>query len=116
MPKKKEESFFVGIEDSAEVRREVLEASRRVVEIMQRYERFKTTRKKKMDEIEKLKNVLFDIDKLNTKLKSVLPKTSIRIPHRIEKKVIMPVEEGKHLESLDNDLREIEDKLSALER
>ena len=121
MPKKKEEgNFFVGIEDSTDIKRDVLEATRGVVEIMQKYEKFKEARTKKMNEIEKLKKTISDINKLNTRLKSVLPKTPLRIPHGIEtkkeEKVTKPVEESKHFESLDKDLKEIEDKLSKLER
>jgi len=121
MPKKKEENnFFVGIKDPVEVRRSVLEASKKLIETLQRFEQFKENRKKKIEYIESLKKVIADIGKLNTKLKNILPKTNLRIPSELLKEkdvgpVIVEKAEKTGLGELDKELKDIEEKLNHLE-
>ena len=121
MPKKKEENnFFVGIEDPVEVRRNVLEASKKLVESLQRFEQFKEDRKRKEEYVENLKRIMADIGKLNTKLKNILPKTNIRIPQGLLKEmeakpVIVEKAEKTDLGELDKELKDIEEKLNHLE-
>ena len=115
MPNKNdEENFYVGVEDSADLRKDVLEASKRVRGIMQRYEKLKEIMAKKILEIENLKKIISEMSRLNTKLQSAMPKTRVRIPKSPTKGKVVREEGADQLESLDKDLRDVEDKLSML--
>lgn len=122
MPKKKEEDdFFVGIEDPVELRRTVLEASKTTVETLQRYEKFKENKTKKIRHIESLKKTMTEIQKLNNKLKNILPKTKLRIPSELlertkKEELVSEPEEKTDFEELSKELNDIEQKLSELEK
>ncbi|MEM3127160.1 MAG: hypothetical protein QW331_03785 [Candidatus Woesearchaeota archaeon] len=76
---KEDDMLFVEIRGPVEVRRNILEATRDVVQHLQRYERFKQVREEKAVEIAKLKTNIKDINRLIGKLRSALPKTKLRI-------------------------------------
>ncbi|MDP7180379.1 MAG: hypothetical protein QF824_03865, partial [Candidatus Woesearchaeota archaeon] len=68
-----EEPLFVGVRGPLEIRRNLLEASRGVVESLKRYETLKVTREKKMVAVTNLKKDIKDISKLVFKLRASLP-------------------------------------------
>ena len=130
MPKEqKQEPFYVGIKDPAEIRRTVLEITRDVVQHLQRAERFKAVRKEKLEQINKLKGLIKDIAKQVTQLKTILPKTKLRAGSgkkpqikpvfRIPEVEEAPVKVEKprpstELEKLEAELGEIESRLGKL--
>jgi len=129
MPKEqvKEEPFYVGVKDTDEVRRTLLETTRDVVQHLQRSEKFKAVRKEKLEQIDKLKKLIKEITKDVNKLKAVLPRTKLRATHKKVhvpkkptfeevKKEVRPQPEKKHkpateLEKLEAELSEIEGRL-----
>ena len=121
-PKKevKKESFYVGLKDPIEMRRTILESSKEVVQYLQRFERFKKVRSDKAEEIAKLKVITADASKLIRKLKSELPKTSLRAPlhnHELKEKksqVIAQIKEAQENQPLD--LKQQEPKKKAKEK
>jgi len=122
--KSEEENFFVGIESPLELRRQLLEASKKMVDVLKRYEMFREKREMKRLMIEKLKKNMADIAKMNAKLKSLLPKTSIRLgkPMQGQERPSprVSVEEEKspatEMERLELELTDIEGKLHKLGR
>jgi len=130
---REDEVFFVGIRDPVEVRKTLLENTRDVVQILQRFERFKQVREEKAQEVLILKNDIKELNRLVNKLKSSLPKTKIRIKlqqeeaaakkqkpveekKKVEKKQEVPVKkkELSDLEKLERELGDIEGRLSKL--
>lgn len=72
------EVFYVGVKEPIEIRRTILESSKDIIQFLQRTENLKNLREEKEEETIQLKKLLGEITKLNNKLKSSLPKTSLR--------------------------------------
>ncbi|RLE38656.1 hypothetical protein DRJ17_03285 [Candidatus Woesearchaeota archaeon] len=88
---KDKDVVYVGIKDPVEIRRSILESSKDVVQLLQRYEKFKTVRKERQEEVDRLKQLISSISRDIAKLKASLPKTSLRFKtpefeEKIEKK------------------------------
>ncbi|MBI4440831.1 hypothetical protein HY639_01565 [Candidatus Woesearchaeota archaeon] len=131
--KKEKEIFFVGVKEPLEIRRNILEASREMVLLLQMYEKFKTVREEKRRAMESLRQQVRDIAVMVSRLKRHLPKTNLRaVPlEEIEKpvhkkepvleKVVEIKREEKALahelteiEKLEAELASIEQKLNTL--
>ncbi len=135
--KKKEEVFFVGVNEPVEIRRNILEASREMVLLLQMYEKFKSVRDEKRHEMEKLRGLVREIALLVSRLKRHLPKTNLRaLPlAEVEKErkkdkeqIVISVHEAREakveekslaqelteLEKLEAELASIEQKLNHL--
>ena len=120
--KEKKEVFFVGVKEPVEMRRNILEASREMVLLLQMYEKFKTVREEKRRNIDKLRGMIREIALLASRLKKHLPKTDLRAmpiqeivrkPKKVEYKTEESVREVKKEERvLSKELTEIE-KLEA---
>jgi hypothetical protein len=120
-----EENFFVGIQNPAELRRELLEASKRMVEVLKRYENFRDKRAQKKALIEQLRRIMNDLNRMNSKLKQFMPKSNIRVPHEMlavqPKAAALPAVRSEpkpvtELDRLEMELGEIEGKLSKIGR
>ena len=61
--------FFVEIRESDEIRRNVLETIMDIVKNLQRFENFKDARKKKIENINKLGNIVREINNIFLKQK-----------------------------------------------
>jgi len=122
----KEKAFYVGIKEPLDLRKNLLEQSKMVVKSLQKYERFKDIRRKKIENIMNLKNIIKEIKKLNNDLMSKLPETKIKT-ERKERKIVpkdkkeIEVELSKtdikkmgELEKLEAELSSIESKLNTL--
>ena len=72
------EQFYVGIENTKEVRRNVLESSREMVHILQSYEKVQEIRKEKLRRVAQLKTVLEELKLLSSKLQKELPSVQVR--------------------------------------
>jgi len=112
--------YFVGLEKPNELRRTLLESTRDVVDVMKRFERFKSVREQKIKEIERLKSDIREISKLISKLRAELPKTKLRVklPKREEvpeKKKVVKKEVKKPKKKEMTELDKLESELSAIE-
>lgn len=74
----KNEIFYVGVQDPAECRKDILESTRALVLMLQSYHAFKKVREQKELETKNLKDVTKQIEVLISKLKRELPKTRLR--------------------------------------
>ena len=70
--------FFVQLRQPTEVRRHILETLRDIVEILQKFEKFKHMRHQKLENIQKLRGLLKDANKMLGNLKNRLPQTNLR--------------------------------------
>ena len=125
MAKKQESLLFVGITNKDELRRDVLECSRDVLESLRDYEKFKSTKDEKQKLIHTFKEDIKEITKLMNKLKASIPKVKGTDIKRPERKAVKTVEETKfvrvekpkektELERLESELDDIEGKLNSL--
>ena len=134
MEKESEDILFVEIREPSEVRRNILESLKNIVETLQRFEKFKHLRKEKIHSINKLSNDLKRINKMFSDLKNAIPETKLR---EIKAKSILKEEEKekpkkkKHsrrhkdaeekqrplteVERLESELGAIEEKLKGLQ-
>lgn len=135
MVKMKEQSnelFFAQVKEPVEIRRNILETLKEILEVLQRFEKFKHIRQEKLEGINKLRNSLKDANKMLGNLKLRLPQTNLRVTvvkeitnkkiHKKKKKVKSDEEkpdkpqkkEATEIERLESELSAIEDKLKSL--
>ncbi|MBI2128689.1 hypothetical protein HYU07_00470 [Candidatus Woesearchaeota archaeon] len=127
--KSEEDLFYIGIKEPASMRREILETSKLIVQLLQRYEKFRLLKAEKTGEISKLRDIVNDINSLFFKLKAELPKTKLRskVPEeeaeekqkkakKSKKEIKTPAERAKKssVDELDDQLKEIEARLGNL--
>lgn len=125
--------FFVEVKEPSEVRRNILEILKDIVETLQRFEKFKRIRHEKIENMHKLGHLLKDTNKMLGSLKSKLPQTNLRAVvkeaqgqpkqskshHRKKKKGKAAAEKPRQkdateLEKLESQLSAIESKLKSL--
>ncbi len=112
--------FHVGIRNPPEIRRELLEGTRSIIQLLQRYEKFKKIRDEKREDIVKLRGLMKDIVDLNTRLKAIFPEVPITEVHQKKKQEQVKVEEmpkpkqNVELNKLEQELDHIESKLASL--
>ncbi|MBD3310471.1 hypothetical protein GF351_04585 [Candidatus Woesearchaeota archaeon] len=115
--------FYVGVKDEIEVRKNLLEASKGVLNTLQSFEEFKATRQEKLQEILKLRQILKEIHSLSNRFRKEVPtvKRSItpRQPARktaIAEKTPAKVQEEdvEEMNKLESELTAIENKLKGL--
>lgn len=126
METKSKDIFFVEVKEPEEVRKNILESLKEILESLQRFEKFKETRKDKIYHINKLKNIVKDANKLVFDLKGYFPETKIRtvkaISKATERKKPGIRKKGEaterkpmtELQKLESELSEIEGKLESL--
>ncbi|MBN2457940.1 hypothetical protein JXB31_02295 [Candidatus Woesearchaeota archaeon] len=85
------EIFYVRISDSKKVRKTLLEASREIILILQRYEMFKRLREAKLELMEDLSNQFKEIHEITSKMKIEMPK--VKFAHQAKTKNIKPAQE-----------------------
>tara|TARA_Y100000310_G_scaffold342247_1_gene444635 strand:- start:42768 stop:43157 length:390 start_codon:yes stop_codon:yes gene_type:complete len=120
--------FFVEIHEPAEVRRNILESLKDIVENLQRFEKFKRIREDKIKNINDLRKTIKEVNKLIPNLRKALPDVKVRAA-KIErhkgrgKKKTSSKDKGKEevkekplteLQKLESELNEIEGKLGNL--
>ncbi len=135
-----QQKYFVRIDNPADVRRTILENSKSVIVLLQRFERFKERRIEKEKEMQKLKTVILELQDLTSRLRKSLPQPSASFKSKkvkVEKLKAepkpLPAVQPKHieaavehvaersrpripseLEKLDSELQDIETKLARL--
>lgn len=131
----KEETYFVSVKSPLELRRQLLESSKRTIHCLQNYQKIMLIREKKIKEMEFLKQSLKELAYLNKKLNDKLPEYNYETLLGVEKKdkgpvmpkiqrpekpakieIQKPVKEKTELEKLEDSLASIEDKLKNLQQ
>jgi hypothetical protein len=82
--------FYVNISNAHHLRRDILEASKSLIEILQRHEKFKRFRAEKIKAMEELIIHFREINELAAQMKIAMPK--IRLP--AQKKVLKKAEQS----------------------
>lgn len=88
--------FYVGIADAKTIRKELLLSSKEVLTALKGYEVLKEIRRAKIEAYFELRTVMEELMILNRKLRSVLPKTSLKPmiqkpePHHVQKQKAEP--------------------------
>ena len=127
---KSESVFFVSVKEPDDVKRNLLESLKDIIENLHSFERFKSVRSEKLKTIAKLRDDVRDLVKLNSRLKSALPETKLRIIEKAKKekkthkgkkkpsaKKEIKIERAKpmtELERLESELSAIEGRLGSL--
>lgn len=116
--------FYVGIRNSVDVRKTILESTKEFVQVLQMYENFSKLRPEIMSKTEQLQNSIKKIRTLISKLKSHLPETGLRA-ELIKKKKPVQKEEKKEkkaeakqpseIDALEAELNMIESKLNKIQ-
>jgi len=127
----KEKGFYVGISNPIDVRRNLLETSKDIIQILKRYESLHRIKEEKRAEMNKFRSTVSEITQLMLRLKTSLPPVRIEdLPRRevteTTRKPVAPVSvkrakvsqesaaPGSELDRLEQELGKIEDKLKSL--
>jgi hypothetical protein len=138
--KQQQDLLFVEIKEPATVRRDVLLSSKDLLDVLKRYEEYRTAKEEKAVVWTQLKRVMDDLLVLNRKLRNKLPKTKIKFsPVGIAEERAAPADAGwsarmrekeeysvsgpapsrarpkSKLDTLQEELAKIEERLSGLE-
>ena len=128
------ELFFVQVKKPSEVRKDILETMREIVETLHRFEKFRHIRHKKLEKIHHLGVLVKQANKMLGNLRLKLPQTNLRatvvraqsepknIHHKKKKKTKaaeekqekMPKKELTEVDRLEAELSAIERKLKSL--
>lgn len=127
---KKEDLFYVNLEDPVSIHREILKSTKNTLSSLKRYEAFRNIRNIKIEKLTELKHVMGEINLLVNRLRGELPSTGLRAisekkqqastktkpekPPKQEQKKQMPKPVSK-IEKLEEELDDIESKLRNLE-
>ena len=133
MKEQSNELFFVQVKKPNEVRKDILETLRNIVETLQKFEKFKHIRHEKLEKIRHLGVLLKQANKILGNLRLKLPQTNLRAvvvrespsqPKKIhykkkikaaeEKSEKAPKKELTEIDKLEAELSAIESKLKSL--
>ena len=109
--------FFVGIYSPSDVRRNLLECSREMIQILKSYENIKKIREAKLKRTQQLKTVIRELDLLFSKLKAELPKNQLRAlaPEKIPvSKSRTDIEPVSSIEKLERQLKDVEREIARI--
>tara|TARA_Y100000034_G_scaffold61196_2_gene74303 strand:- start:13626 stop:14048 length:423 start_codon:yes stop_codon:yes gene_type:complete len=120
----KKELFYVGVRNSVDVRRNILESTKEFVQVLQMYSNFIKLRGDISDKVEKLQKDIKKIKALNSRLKRLMPDTGLRAGLVKKKKPKKEKQEKTHkkkhakpvseLDQLESELNMIESKLNKI--
>ena len=118
-----EETFFVGIPDHVEVRKELLTSSKNLLDSLKRHETYVRIKNDKLRAMVDLKRVFDELLLLNKKLRGRLPKVPVKIPAEAPVETPELKEFRPHIERaakskldvLEEELAKVEQRLSSLE-
>lgn len=124
----REEPIYVGVENPAEVRRALLESSKALIHILQGNEKLKARKAKKKELAIKLSETVREATHLMVQLRSLMPRVKMTslpkkeriapepraIPQQAHVQRAAPVRKMSEAEKLDQELKDIEEKLSRL--
>jgi len=101
-PQKKPDLYYVGVQDPVEVRRNVLEVSRDMVQFLQQHQKLAALRNEKQEAIVHLRSDVEQLKKLVNRMRKVLPKTKLRIKLHEEHEVFLCEKCDQHFTSKKN--------------
>lgn len=124
-------TYFVRIDNPSDLRKQVLENSKSVIESLRRFEKIKDMRAEKLNNIIKLKQIMSEIFELTSRLRSTMPQAKMtptlkkRPMKKAEKSQLMKMPAAKpisapkarpsnDLDKLESELSEVESRLSKL--
>ena len=121
-----DETYFVSLKSPLELRRQILESSRKTIYCMQTYQKVMLIRQRKLQELESLKQSLKELMYLNKKLNEKLPsydhelvpeteRVTKGISKIIKKAEVKPVPEKKSVKEK-TELEKLEESLSVIEK
>ncbi|MBW3019758.1 hypothetical protein KY334_00540 [Candidatus Woesearchaeota archaeon] len=115
------EDNYVGISNPVEIRRNILETSKEVINNLRVFEEIKEIRIEKFSLIEEYNAEVEELKKLMIKLKRIFPTTKISEtvePKKVVKKVVKKksIEEPKDLSDFESELNQLEEKLNLMKR
>jgi hypothetical protein len=105
--------FYVGIKESEELRKIILESSKGIIKSLQNYEEYQLIKNKKEAYIQKLKEDIEEIDRISKKLKDIMPKEEKETKERKKRK--RKKNGGYNIKDLNEELSDIEAKISKLD-
>ena len=127
LKQKEKQLFFVELKDSAEVRKNLLETLKDILSFLQKFEKFRSKRHEKIENIHKLRTLLRQAHKMMGHLKAKLPQTDLKpynfreasksegdIAAKPEEKRPEAIKPTTELEKLEAELEAIESKLKSL--
>ena len=106
------EELFAGITEPTELRRELLNSTKMVIDSLKKFESISIIRDQTMQFLSELTKVMREINTLNKKLGQGLPKTNVKAKP-VATKII---EEKTKLADLEDELARVEQKLQGLEQ
>ena len=112
---KKDDGFYVEVDDSVSVRRNLLESSKELLSALEMYERFKETRKEKTEAIERFKKSINEAYRLIAKLNAALPKVKLK-KRKEAKEHAEPENEEEEIKPEMSELQKLEKELSEVEK
>lgn len=110
---KSEESFYVGLPDSAMLRRSVLETARSVVETVRLHSRVRELQDEKLKLRTDLAHLVHEIRDELHKLEGALPKRDGPVPAPVQRAIPKRVSDHR-LDKIESALAEIEQRMRSL--
>ena len=109
-------AFYVGVTDPVQLRRLLLECSKQILQSLQDYETLQNIREEKIKLVIELRHMIKEIYNLNSRLNNVMPKAQLRASREERPELEIPSSGKRHkeLESFEDELSKIEQKLSLL--
>ena len=120
--------LFAGIREPIEIRRNILESSKDVIESLKKFQRFESLRNARHKEAAHLRQTVVDLNRLLSRLRAKLPKAKLKLeavrevlkPKKIEaplpqeQNTDAPKKQASEVDRLQSELDEIEAKLNEL--
>jgi len=126
--KEDRDKLFVEVNQPSEVRRNVLESLKEVIESLERFEKFKEARHVKIENINMLGEIMKEISKISSSLRQSLPEMKLGAiksgaPNIVKKKMPLVAEKEKAEDKTketeekkpDAELQKLEAELNAIE-
>jgi pyruvate-formate lyase-activating enzyme len=111
----KDDGYFIKVHNPRQARRVILENTRDVLKVLQGYEDFKKVREQRTQLISTFKNNAAEIRSLVFDLRRMLPKTAVKEMRKtVMPQAIAQQKPIKELKKLEQELADIESKLSEL--
>lgn len=108
------DDYFIRIKDPKNVRRSILGNAKEVLQILQGYEDFKKIREQRSILINKFRAQTSEIKMIVDETRKMLPKANVNAKKVVVSKIELAAKPGKELRKIEEELADIESKLSEL--
>ncbi len=108
--------FFINIENAGEVRRNLLESEKVIIECFKHYEQYKKIKQERLEKMRTLQELIVEVRQANEHLREVLPDVKVKIKPapQVNAEKVLPQFTQVQLERLEDDLSSIEEDLKKL--